>query len=88
MPILMLNILIYKARVPVGRIILELPAGMLEDDKGDIIGTAVREVHYFNFLAVLKVHFLFASLIAFIVAWQTYLFVFRIEITTFTILFM
>lgn len=23
---------------------LELPAGMLDDDKGDIVGTAVREV--------------------------------------------
>lgn len=47
MPILMLNILIYKARVPVGRIILELPAGMLDDDRGDIVGTAVREVHFY-----------------------------------------
>ncbi|WJX94605.1 Nudix hydrolase 14, chloroplastic [Trifolium repens] len=37
-------VLTEQARVPVGRIILELPAGMLEDDKGDIIGTAVREV--------------------------------------------
>lgn len=46
MPILILNIVIYKARVPVGRIILELPAGMLDDDKGDIVGTAVREVHF------------------------------------------
>ncbi|XP_031498619.1 nudix hydrolase 14, chloroplastic isoform X2 [Nymphaea colorata] len=32
------------ARVPVGRFILELPAGMLDDDKGDVIGAAVREV--------------------------------------------
>lgn len=23
---------------------LELPAGMLDDDKGDVVGTAVREV--------------------------------------------
>lgn len=23
---------------------LELPAGMLDDDKGDIVGTAIREV--------------------------------------------
>lgn len=33
-----------KVRVPVGRLILELPAGMLDDDKGDFLGTAVREV--------------------------------------------
>ncbi|XP_006846892.2 nudix hydrolase 14, chloroplastic, partial [Amborella trichopoda] len=31
-------------RVPVGRSILELPAGMLDDDNGDVVGTAVREV--------------------------------------------
>ncbi|KAI5417427.1 Nudix hydrolase 14 [Lathyrus oleraceus] len=37
-------VLTEQARVPVGRIILELPAGMLDDDKGDIVGTAVREV--------------------------------------------
>ncbi|RYR25715.1 hypothetical protein Ahy_B02g059681 [Arachis hypogaea] len=29
-----------QARVPTGRIILELPAGMLDDDKGDFVGTA------------------------------------------------
>ena len=46
MAIFMLDILIYKARVPVGRIILELPAGMLDDDKGDFVGTAVREVYF------------------------------------------
>lgn len=45
-PSFLFNILIYKARVPVGRNILELPAGMLDDDKGDIVGTAVREVHF------------------------------------------
>ncbi|RYR29214.1 hypothetical protein Ahy_B01g053562 [Arachis hypogaea] len=33
-----------KAKVPTGRIILELPAGMLDDDKGDFVGNAVREV--------------------------------------------
>ena len=33
-----------KVRVPVGRLTLELPAGMLDDDKGDFVGTAVREV--------------------------------------------
>lgn len=33
-----------KVRVPVGRLILELPAGMLDDDKGDFVGTAAREV--------------------------------------------
>lgn len=46
MAIVMLDILICKARVPVGRIILELPAGMLDDDKGDFVGTAVREVYF------------------------------------------
>lgn len=34
----------WKVRVPVGKLILELPAGMLDNDKGDIVGTAVREV--------------------------------------------
>lgn len=33
-----------QARVPVGRSILELPAGMLDGDRGDFIGTAAREV--------------------------------------------
>ncbi|KAF9613956.1 hypothetical protein IFM89_014021 [Coptis chinensis] len=33
-----------QVRVPVGRVILELPAGMLDDDMGDFVGTAVREV--------------------------------------------
>ncbi|OUZ99476.1 NUDIX hydrolase domain [Macleaya cordata] len=37
-------VLTEQVRVPVGRLILELPAGMLDDDKGDVIGTAVREV--------------------------------------------
>ncbi|KAF8380356.1 hypothetical protein HHK36_027841 [Tetracentron sinense] len=37
-------VLTEQVRVPVGRLILELPAGMLDDDKGDFIGTAVREV--------------------------------------------
>lgn len=37
-------ILVSKVRIPVGRIILELPAGMLDDDKGDFLGTAIREV--------------------------------------------
>ncbi|KAF3780003.1 Nudix hydrolase 14 [Nymphaea thermarum] len=37
-------VLTEQARVPVGRFILELPAGMLDDDKGDVIGAAVREV--------------------------------------------
>ncbi|XP_057421025.1 nudix hydrolase 14, chloroplastic isoform X2 [Lotus japonicus] len=32
-----------QPRVPVGKTILELPAGMLDDDKGDFVGTAVRE---------------------------------------------
>lgn len=34
-----------QARVPVGRTIMELPAGMLDDDAGDFVGTAAREVH-------------------------------------------
>ncbi|XP_072071895.1 nudix hydrolase 14, chloroplastic-like [Arachis hypogaea] len=33
-------VLTEQARVPTGRIILELPAGMLDDDKGDFVGTA------------------------------------------------
>lgn len=33
-----------KVRVPTGKIVLELPAGMLDDDEGDFVGTAVREV--------------------------------------------
>ncbi|KAI3468836.1 hypothetical protein Pfo_025499 [Paulownia fortunei] len=37
-------VLTEQVRVPVGKLILELPAGMLDDDKGDIVGTAVREV--------------------------------------------
>lgn len=37
-------ILTEQVRVPVGKLILELPAGMLDDDQGDFVGTAVREV--------------------------------------------
>ncbi|KAM3343781.1 nudix hydrolase 14, chloroplastic [Capsicum galapagoense] len=37
-------VLTEQVRVPVGRLILELPAGMLDDDQGDFAGTAVREV--------------------------------------------
>ncbi|XP_057812226.1 nudix hydrolase 14, chloroplastic isoform X2 [Salvia miltiorrhiza] len=37
-------VLTEQVRVPVGKLMLELPAGMLDDDKGDICGTAVREV--------------------------------------------
>ncbi|KAH9311886.1 hypothetical protein KI387_026921, partial [Taxus chinensis] len=37
-------VLTEQARVPVGRTILELPAGMLDDDKGDFVGAAAREV--------------------------------------------
>lgn len=40
----MYAVLTVQARVPVGRLILELPAGMLDDDSGDFLGTAVREV--------------------------------------------
>jgi len=67
-----MTILIHKARVPVGRVILELPAGMLDDNKGDFVGTAVREVYFslpliyfFLYIVVLKVH----------VLWPFYLFV-------------
>ncbi|KAG8069471.1 hypothetical protein GUJ93_ZPchr0006g43073 [Zizania palustris] len=37
-------VLTEQVRVPVGKYILELPAGMLDDEKGDFVGTAVREV--------------------------------------------
>ncbi|XP_030945567.1 nudix hydrolase 14, chloroplastic-like isoform X1 [Quercus lobata] len=37
-------VLTEQVRVPVGRLSLELPAGMLDDDKGDFVGTAAREV--------------------------------------------
>ncbi|OAY59916.1 nudix hydrolase 14, chloroplastic [Manihot esculenta] len=37
-------VLTEQVRVPIGRLVLELPAGMLDDDKGDFVGTAVREV--------------------------------------------
>ncbi|KAK2989137.1 hypothetical protein RJ640_027211 [Escallonia rubra] len=37
-------VLTEQVRVPVGKLILELPAGMLDDNKGDVVGTAVREV--------------------------------------------
>ncbi|KAL9242859.1 hypothetical protein vseg_016817 [Gypsophila vaccaria] len=37
-------VLTEQVRVPTGRFVLELPAGMLDDDKGDFVGTAVREV--------------------------------------------
>jgi len=33
-----------KVRVPIGKFLLELPAGMLDDEKGDFVGTAVREL--------------------------------------------
>ncbi|XLR32256.1 hypothetical protein S83_060156, partial [Arachis hypogaea] len=36
-------VLTEQARVPTGRIILELPVGMLDDDKGDFVGTTVEE---------------------------------------------
>lgn len=47
MEILILNTCMFKVRVPVGRLVLELPAGMLDDDKGDFVGTAVREVLFY-----------------------------------------
>ncbi|CAL1401235.1 unnamed protein product [Linum trigynum] len=37
-------VLTEQVRVPTGKVVLELPAGMLDDDKGDFVGTAVREV--------------------------------------------
>ncbi|KAB5564427.1 hypothetical protein DKX38_004481 [Salix brachista] len=37
-------VLTEQVRVPTGRLVLELPAGMLDADKGDLVGTAVREV--------------------------------------------
>ncbi|KAL6861586.1 hypothetical protein ACP4OV_017286 [Aristida adscensionis] len=37
-------VLTEQVRVPVGKFVLELPAGMLDDEKGDFVGTAVREV--------------------------------------------
>ena len=40
----------WKVRVPIGKLMLELPAGMLDDDKGDIVGTAVREVSSLHLL--------------------------------------
>lgn len=60
-----------KVRVPVGKRILELPAGMLENDRGDFIGTAAREVslstsinvEIFIFTAIYKSACSFASLL-------------------------
>ncbi|RID45563.1 hypothetical protein BRARA_I02286 [Brassica rapa] len=37
-------VLTEQVRVPTGKVVLELPAGMLDDDEGDFVGTAVREV--------------------------------------------
>ncbi|KAK1307291.1 hypothetical protein QJS10_CPA10g00743 [Acorus calamus] len=37
-------VLTEQVRVPVGRIILELLAGMLDDERNGVVGTAVREV--------------------------------------------
>ncbi|GAQ78439.1 Nucleoside diphosphate-sugar hydrolase of the MutT (NUDIX) family [Klebsormidium nitens] len=37
-------VLTEQARVPVGRALKELPAGMLDDDEGDFSGTAAKEV--------------------------------------------
>ncbi|KAG0625782.1 hypothetical protein M758_2G080600 [Ceratodon purpureus] len=37
-------VVVEQACVPVGRTIMELPAGMLDDDSGDFVGTAAREV--------------------------------------------
>lgn len=53
-----------KVRVPVGRLILELPAGMLDDDKGDFTGTAVREVSPFLSIKECNCLFLYAPCFA------------------------
>ncbi|KAL3688733.1 hypothetical protein R1sor_015042 [Riccia sorocarpa] len=37
-------VLTEQARVPVGRMLMELPAGMLDSDDGDFVGTAAREI--------------------------------------------
>ncbi|CAN6208906.1 unnamed protein product [Urochloa humidicola] len=37
-------VLTEQVRVPIGKFVLELPAGMLDDEKGDFVVTAVREV--------------------------------------------
>ncbi|PWZ14333.1 Nudix hydrolase 14, chloroplastic [Zea mays] len=37
-------VLTEQVRVPIGKFMLELPAGMLDDEKGDFVGTAVHEV--------------------------------------------
>lgn len=37
-------VLTEQVRVPVGRLILELPAGMLDDNEVDVAGAAIREV--------------------------------------------
>ncbi|KAG2326474.1 hypothetical protein Bca52824_009202 [Brassica carinata] len=38
------SVLTEQVRVLTGKVVLELPAGMLDDDEGDFVGTAVREV--------------------------------------------
>lgn len=43
-----------KVRVPVGKLVLELPAGMLDDENGDIVGTAVREVSLSHSLSCIR----------------------------------
>uniref|UniRef100_A0A804MV65 Nudix hydrolase domain-containing protein n=1 Tax=Zea mays TaxID=4577 RepID=A0A804MV65_MAIZE len=37
-------VLTEQVRVPIGKFLLEPPAGMLDDEKGDFVGTAVHEV--------------------------------------------
>ncbi|BBN11329.1 ADP-sugar diphosphatase [Marchantia polymorpha subsp. ruderalis] len=37
-------VLTEQARVPVGRTLMELPAGMLDSEDGDFVGTAAREI--------------------------------------------
>ncbi|XP_062085977.1 nudix hydrolase 14, chloroplastic-like [Humulus lupulus] len=46
-------VLTEHVRVPIGRLVLELPAGMLDDDEGDIVGTAVRDEFFFSVMSFL-----------------------------------
>ncbi|GKV09216.1 hypothetical protein SLEP1_g20755 [Rubroshorea leprosula] len=38
------GLLLKGSRVPTGRVVLELPIGMLDDDQGDFVGTVVCEI--------------------------------------------
>jgi len=60
-----LPLLIYQARVPVGRTILELPAGMLDDDDGDLVGTPAREVQCSILLSEILISYCICSVSSF-----------------------